>query len=69
MYEFEMESWQEEWQWQEQIKNQVNSLEKLSQYIEITSDEEEAIKTLNMRWGTTPYYASLMDKNDPGCPI
>ncbi len=69
MYEFKMESWQEEGQWQEQIKDQVNSLEKLSQYIDITSDEEEAIKTLNMRWGTTPYYASLMDKNDPDCPI
>jgi lysine 2,3-aminomutase len=50
-----MESWQEEGQWQEQIKNQVNSLEKLSQYIDITSDEEEAIKTLNIRWGTTTY--------------
>ena len=69
MYEFKMESWQEEGQWQEQIKNMVNSLEKLNQYIDITPDEEEAIKTLNMRWGTTPYYASLMDKNDPDCPI
>ncbi|MFQ5787864.1 MAG: KamA family radical SAM protein [Thermodesulfobacteriota bacterium] len=69
MYELKIESWQEEGQWQEQIKNQVNSLEKLSQYIDITSDEEDAIKTLNMRWGTTPYYASLMDKNDPDCPI
>lgn len=64
-----MESWQEEGQWQEQIKNQVNTLEKLSQYIDITPDEEDAIKTLNIRWGTTPYYASLMDKNDPDCPI
>ena len=69
MSELKMESWQEEGQWQEQIKNQVNTLEKLSQYIDITPDEEKAIKTLNIRWGTTPYYASLMDKNDPDCPI
>jgi lysine 2,3-aminomutase len=69
MYELKIESWQEEGQWQEQIKNMVNSLEKLSQYIDITPDEKEAIKTLDMRWGTTPYYASLMDKNDPDCPI
>jgi lysine 2,3-aminomutase len=69
MYELKMKSWQEEGQWQEQIKNMVNSLEKLSQYIDITPDEEEAIKTLDMRWGTTPYYASLMDKKDPDCPI
>jgi len=69
MYEFKMESWQEEGQWQGQIKNMVNSLEKLNQYIDITPDEEEAIKTLNMRWGTTQYYASLMDRDDPDCPI
>ena len=69
MYEFKMESWQEEGQWQGQIKKMVNSLEKLNQYIDITPDEEEAIKTLNMRWGTTQYYASLMDRDDPDCPI
>lgn len=69
MYEFKMESWREEGQWQGQIKKMVNSLEKLSQYIDITPDEEEAIKTLNMRWGTTPYYASLMDRDDSDCPI
>ena len=39
MYEFKMVSWQEEGQWQGQIKNQVNSLEKLNQYIDITPDE------------------------------
>jgi lysine 2,3-aminomutase len=69
MSELKMESWQEEGQWQEQIKNQVNTLEKLNQYIDITPDEEKAIKTLNIRWGTTPYYASLMDKSNPDCPI
>ena len=69
MYELKIESWQEEGQWQGQIKNMVNSLEKLNQYIDITPDEEEAIKTLNMRWGTTQYYASLMDRDDPDCPI
>ncbi|MCQ4573646.1 MAG: KamA family radical SAM protein [Candidatus Brocadiales bacterium] len=69
MYQLKVEPWQEEGQWQEQIKSQVNTLEKLSQYITVTPDEEKAIKTLNVRWGTTPYYASLMDKNDPDCPI
>ncbi|MBC8555799.1 MAG: KamA family radical SAM protein [Candidatus Brocadiales bacterium] len=69
MYKFRKEPWQEEGQWQEQIKDQVDTLEKLSQYINTTPDEEEAIKTLNMRWGTTPYYASLMDRDDPDCPV
>ncbi len=69
MPESHMEPWQEEGQWQKQIANQVNTLEELSRYINISPDEEEAIETLDTRWGTTPYYASLMDKNDPGCPI
>ncbi|MHC4196364.1 MAG: KamA family radical SAM protein [Planctomycetota bacterium] len=69
MYELRMESWQEDGQWQEQIRNQVNTLEKLSRYINVSPEEEEAIETLDTRWGTTPYYASLMDKNDSNCPI
>jgi len=63
MYKFRKEPWQEEGQWQEQIKDQVDTLEKLSKYINTTPDEEKAIKTLKMRWGTTPYYASLMDRD------
>ncbi len=69
MCELRMESWQEDGQWQEQIRNQVNTLGKLSRYVNVSPEEEEAIETLDTRWGTTPYYASLMDKNDPNCPI
>ncbi len=69
MYQLRIESWQEEGQWLEQIKKQVNTLEKLNQYILLTSEEEKAIRTLNIRWGTTPYYASLMDRDNPDCPI
>ena len=69
MYKFRKEPWQEEGQWQEQIKDQVDTLEKLSQYINTTPDEEEAINTLKMRWGTTPYYAALMDRDNPDCPV
>ena len=56
-------------QWIEQIKNQVNTLEKLGNYINVSDDEREAIETLKTKWGTTPYFASLMDRNDPNCPI
>ncbi len=69
MPKLKTDSWQEEGQWEEQIRNQVNTLEKLRQYINVAPDEEKAIKTLNTRWGTTPYYASLMDKDDPACPL
>ena len=56
-------------EWIEQMKNQVNTLEKLEKYINISAEEREAIETLKTKWGTSPYFASLMDKDDPNCPI
>ncbi|MBF0275662.1 MAG: KamA family radical SAM protein, partial [Nitrospinae bacterium] len=56
-------------EWVKEMKNHVNSMEKLEKYINVTDSEREAINTLNTKWGTTPYFASLMDKNDPDCPI
>ena len=52
-------------EWIEQMKNQVNTLEKLEKYINISAEEREAIETLKTKWGTSPYFASLMDKDDP----
>ncbi|KXS43071.1 MAG: lysine 2,3-aminomutase [Methanolobus sp. T82-4] len=56
-------------EWKNQIKNQINTLEQLEEIINVTDSEREAIETLNTRWGTTPYFASLMDKDDPNCPV
>ncbi len=56
-------------EWQEQLRNHVNTLGELKQYISVSPAEEKAITTLNTRWGTTPYFASLMDRDDPSCPI
>ena len=56
-------------QWQEQLKNFVNTTERLEQYINITASEHKALETLSTTWGTTPHFASLMDKDDPNCPI
>jgi lysine 2,3-aminomutase len=55
--------------WKEQLKDPVRTLKRLRGFINVTPDEEKAITTLNTRWGTTPYFASLMDKDDPNCPI
>lgn len=55
--------------WMEQVRDEVNTLEQLEQYINVTEGERHAITTLKTRWGTTPYFASLMDKDDPNCPI
>ena len=56
-------------EWIEQLKNSVNTLKKLKEYINVTPEEEKAIKTLESRWGTTPYFASLMDPDNADCPI
>jgi len=56
-------------EWVKQIKNRVDSLDRLKKYINVSPDEEKAIKILKTKWGTTPYFASLMDKDDENCPI
>jgi lysine 2,3-aminomutase len=56
-------------EWVEQLQNSINNLHKLEQFINVTEEEREAIETLNTKWGTTPYFASLMDPDDPKCPI
>lgn len=56
-------------EWIRQMQNQVNSLEKLEKYINVSDDERQAIESLKTKWGVSPYFASLMDKDDPNCPI
>jgi len=56
-------------EWIEQMKNQVNTLENLRKYINVSDCERQAIETLKTKLGTSPYFASLMDRNDPNCPI
>lgn len=56
-------------EWKDQVRNSVNTLEELEKYINVTVYERQAIETLDTTWGTTPYFASLMDKDDPTCPI
>jgi lysine 2,3-aminomutase len=55
--------------WKRQLQEFVNTLDRVQNYINVTAQEQEAITTLHTRWGTTPYYASLMDRDDPRCPI
>jgi lysine 2,3-aminomutase len=55
--------------WKEQMENFVNTREKIEEYIILTDDEKHAIDTMDTIWGTTPYFASLMDKKDPACPL
>ncbi|HBT40228.1 MAG: Lysine 2,3-aminomutase YodO family protein [Thermotoga sp. 50_1627] len=63
---------EDEWQdWRWQLSNRIMSLEQLEQIINLTDQEREGIKhSLKfLRMAITPYYASLMDPDDPNCPI
>ena len=63
---------QEDWDdWKWQVRNRISNVEELKKIINISPEEEENIgKVLNkFRVGITPYYASLMDKEDKNCPV
>lgn len=55
--------------WQDQMEHFVDTLDRLKQFIQVSPQEEEAITTMKTKWGTTPYFAGLMDPQDPACPI
>ncbi len=58
-----------DWKWQ--VENRITSVEQLKKIINLTSQEEKDINEVvkNFRLGITPYYASLMDPDDPRCPV
>lgn len=62
------EQWND-WKWQ--VKNRIVNLEQLRKYIRLTPEEEEGVaQSLKMlRMAITPYYLSLIDPEDPFCPI
>lgn len=57
--------------WMQQFRNRIQTLEELKKHIHVSAEEEKAIKRSEgiYRWAITPYYASLMDPEDPNCPI
>lgn len=62
------EQWND-WKWQ--VKNRIETLEDLKKYVSLTPEEEEGVKkTLQtLRMAITPYYISLIDPNNPECPV
>ncbi len=55
-------------EWLRQLKDSANTLDKLKKFINV-SPEEDAMTTLETKWGTTPYFVSLMDTDVPDCPV
>ena len=61
------EQWQD-WRWQ--LTHRLNSIGELAEIIRLTPDEEQGIRASGrLRLDITPYFASLIDPDDPTCPI
>ncbi|GHG54063.1 arginine 2,3-aminomutase [Streptomyces griseocarneus] len=59
----------DDWRWH--MRKRINTTEKARRWLRLTPDEEKAIADSagTYRWSITPYYASLMDPDDPACPV
>ena len=56
-------------QWQ--MKNRISSAEEISKYVDLTKEEYDEIRKVSERYrfAITPYYFSLIDFNNPKCPV
>lgn len=62
------EQWND-WKWQ--VANRLNTVEQIEQIVNLTPQEKEDIEKVmgGFRVGITPYYASLIDPDDPLDPV
>jgi lysine 2,3-aminomutase len=61
------EKWND-WRWQ--LSHRVNDLEVLQQFINLTPEEIRGVSADDkFRLDITPYFASLIDPDDPMCPV
>ena len=59
----------EDWHWQ--VKNRICTKDKLAKIITLSSEETKGIDRASGRlsMAITPYWASIMDPDDPNCPL
>ncbi len=58
-----------DWKWQ--VRNRIETLEQLKKYITLTEEEEEGVRRslATLRMAITPYYLTLVDQENPNCPV
>ena len=62
-----IEKWND-WRWQ--LSNRLNSVESLARVINLTEEEIAGLSASDLfRVDITPYFSSLIDPDDPNCPI
>ncbi len=58
----------DDWRWQ--LRHRICNLQQLRELLEPTPSEEQAIlSSSRMRMAITPYFASLLDPQNPECPL
>jgi lysine 2,3-aminomutase len=74
--EYKLNPWKdatdEEWEdWRWQLKNRITKAEQLKLLLNLNDEEVAAIDASKGRMATaiTPYFATLMSRTDPNCPI
>jgi lysine 2,3-aminomutase len=62
------EDWND-WTWQ--VRHRVETLDELKKHVVLTEEEEEGIRRSlqTLRMAITPYYLSLIDVENPRCPV
>ena len=68
----ELNATEEDWidpKWQ--LKNRISTVEEISKYAPLTKEECDSIRMVGekYRFAITPYYFSLIDFDNPNCPI
>jgi lysine 2,3-aminomutase len=60
--------WQD-WRWQ--VRNRIKNVDDLDKYIKLTEEERNDISSVlsKFRMAITPYYLTLINTDDPNCPI
>src|SRR5438552_18656212 len=58
-----------DWRWQ--LRHRLETVEELAQFVDLTADERRGMQLAPglFRVGVTPYYAELMDRAHPCCPV
>ena len=57
-----------DWRWQ--MSHRLNRVDEIAKVINLTESERKALGTNGLfRVDVTPYFASLIDPDDPGCPV
>lgn len=58
-----------DWRWQ--LSHRIDNVETLGKVLDLKPDDLREIELVgkSFRWAVSPYYASLMDPDNPSCPI